>query len=268
MNSSEQQQSSDNMMEVDSLLTVNDNDDVFNVYRTRKRVDKQSSFKRPADTSPKVPRKRLSTSSNDLASTEIVENQLPKSMKPPNSLNLSLPEQEHVRRPRPNRLHLHRSVSSRTYRHKAFLNNSSQQQQQPSSITPVMAQMRLGVPSRPGDSSTPLLSPIQRKIMRASTPNRSLRQAAINRSFSVRTPTRPALLRRLNSETSGSISQLHSSQLNRTNSGFFSRRIRSSSTCTVARTPSLKRSNSSRIVSSKVKRCHSAASLMQRRKVL
>jgi len=260
MNSIEQ---SSMNMEIDLLLTVDSTtcDDVFKIYRSSKKVDKQLSFKRPADSSPQVPRKRLSTSSNDVATTEIVENQLPQSMKPTNSLNLSLPEQEPVHRPRPNRLHLHRSVSSRTHRHRSFVNKANNDQPQQSPLTPVMAQMRLGIP-RSGDSSTPLLSPIQRKIMRAATPTRS-RQAAFNRTFSVRTPTRPVLLRRLHSETSGSISQLHTSQLNRSNSGFFSRRIRSSSTCTVARTPSLKRSNSARIVSSKVKRCHSTASVQR-----
>lgn len=239
-----------------------------------------ASIKRPAEFSPGLPRKRLSTSSNDIANAEIVENKLTKNMKQQrNSLNLSLPvgndivdratcpqhmhhQQQHSR---PNRLNislpvnpakafsttqadrfsLYRSTSTKSFRNKKNLR---------------MMRSLATTPTTPSSFNNSPITPtlmnglMTPKIKRTLTLS-ARHTASLSRTYSVRTPTRPVVLRRLNSETNGSISHFHSSQLNRTNSGFFKRRALS--TCTLAQTPTLRRNGSCRIVSSKVKRCQS-----------
>ena len=233
------------------------------------------SSKRPAQCSPSpnVPRKRLSTSSNDIATAEIVENKLTKNMKQPrNSLNLSLPveknnnegysvNQQPQQHSRPNhlnipanparlfgtthadRFNLHRSISTKSFRNKKNLRRMRSLATTPT--TP--AAFNPMTPTKMGGLMTPRITRTLTLSARHTT--------SLNRTYSVRTPTRPAVLRRLNSDTNGSISHLHSSQLNRTNSGFFKRRTLS--TCTLVQTPTLRRNGSCRIVSSKVKRCQS-----------
>lgn len=238
-----------------------------------------TNIKRPAESSPGIPRKRLSTSSNDITKADIVENKLNKNMKQQrNSLNLSLsvsndivdrvttnPDQIHQQqRNRPNCLNislpvnpakpfsttnaekfsLYRSTSTKSFRNKKNLR---------------MMRSLATTPTTPTFNYNPMTPTIMAGLM---TPNIKRTQtlsarhtASLNRTYSVRTPTRPAMLRRLNSETNGTISHLHSYQLNQTNSGFFKRRALS--TCTLAQTPTLKRNGSCRIVSSKVKRCQS-----------
>ncbi|XP_066923137.1 guanine exchange factor for Rac 30-like isoform X4 [Clytia hemisphaerica] len=299
-----------------SIENNEDDDDVFKrYYSTNDVLLRVPSYKRTANFSPERSRKRLSTSSNDITKAEIVENKLISSMKPPNSLNLSLSESRErldlfspdprdtsvlsFIESRPQVLNQYSSEPRGAFNvdSKTRLNSSLPDPREPPSIQrPNQLNLSLPVSTEPQPKkllhrsmsskverkcyqqrmatapTTPLFSPTtpqRQKRFRtptvSRTPTLSLRHAALNRTFSVRTPTKPVMLRRLNSETGGSISQLHSSQLNRTYSGFF-KRNRAVSTCTIAQTPTLKRNGSVRIVSSKVKRCHSTASL-QRRKV-
>ena len=244
-----------------------------------------TSIKRPAEFSPGLPRKRLSTSSNDIANTEIVENKLTKNMKQQrNSLNLSLPvgndmvdritcispqqlqHHQQQKQNRPNRLNislpvnptkpfggttyserfsLYRSTSTKSFRNKKNLRMMKSLVTTPT--TPLFNNNSPLTPTMMAGLMTP-------KIKRTLTLS-ARHTASLNRTYSVRTPTRPVMLRRLNSETNGSISHLHSNQLNRANSGFFKKKALS--TCTLAQTPTLRRNGSCRIVSSKVKRCQS-----------
>ena len=305
-------------METDAIncsIENNDDDDVFKrYYSTNDVLLRTPSYKRAANFSPERSRKRLSTSSNDITKAEIVENKLTLSMKPPNSLNLTLSDSRErldLFSPDPRDVSVLSFIESRptllnqytseprgalNVDSKVRLNSSLPEPREPPPQRPNQLNLSLPVSNEPQPRkllhrsmsskvprkcyqqrmatapTTPLFSPTtpqRQKRFRtptvSRTPTLSLRHAALNRTFSVRTPTKPVMLRRLNSETGGSISQLHSSQLNRTYSGFF-KRNRAVSTCTIAQTPTLKRNGSVRIVSSKVKRCHSTASL-QRRKV-
>ena len=307
----------------------NNEDSAFSNKRMYRSTDtvllRTQSIKRPAQHSPGVPRKRLSTSSNDITTAEIVENRLAASStkrdsfteaiglqeRHPKSLNLasltgevnesdtriSIDEVDKFAVPKrpnhldllnatlptamvaggfggmsgmsgsitPNRLSLHRSISTKSFRNskRNFIMRSLATTPTAPIFGPMTPTRTLKVGTEQREFLTPSLSRTKTLSMRHT--------ASLNRTYSVRTSNRmPKLLRRLNSETGGgggvgtpsraeSISQFLAvtNELKRTNSGFFKRKTYSSSTCTLAQTPTLRRNGSCRVVSSKVKRCQS-----------